>query len=90
MLTKTDNTHATVYFRKSDCEVLHGEFRIKRGPDEECVRFSHGLMEGEYRRYRDGVLRESGVYADGLRNGFFSQLNNHKSFYPVMMQTTVI
>lgn len=76
LLTETDGAHATVYYRKSDGEALQGEFRIRRGLDEECVRFSNGLMDGAYRRYRDGVLRESGGYVDGLRHGMF------REYYP--------
>lgn len=73
LLTETSDARGTVYYRKSDREQLHGDFRIKRGLDEESIVFSCGMMDGEYRRYRDGILRESGVYIDGKRDGVFRE-----------------
>lgn len=49
------------------------EYRIIRGLDEERVKFSGGIINGDYLRYRDGVLRESGIYAKGKRNGIFTE-----------------
>ena len=71
LLTETSEAHCTVHYMKYGHEALHGTFRIKRGLDEECIKFSHGVMDGEYRRYRDGVLREAGTYDKGRRNGMF-------------------
>lgn len=31
------------------------------------------MINGDYRRYRDGVLRESGIYAKGKRNSTFTE-----------------
>ena len=31
------------------------------------------IINGDYLRYRDGVLRESGIYAKGKRNGIFTE-----------------
>ena len=71
LLTETSDAHCTVYYIKYGHEALQGEFCIKRGLDEERDKFSNGMMEGEYRRYRDGVLREVGAYDKGRRNGMF-------------------
>ena len=73
LLTETSDTHCTVYYMKYGHEALQGEFCIKRGLDEEHVKFSHGMMDGKYRRYRDGVLREVGTYDKGRRNGIFME-----------------
>jgi len=70
--TLTDAEHGTVvHYLKDGKRPLSGEYRILRGPDEESVHFSKGVKQGEYRRYRDGVLREKGAYADGKRHGLF-------------------
>ena len=69
--TITDPERGTVYYLKDKKRPLSGEYRILRGPDEESVCFSKGVRQGEYRRYRDGVLREKGAYADGKRHGLF-------------------
>ena len=66
--TITDNSRRTVYYKKGRKQPLRGKYRIIRGLDEECVKFSDGMINGDYRRYRDGVLRESGIYAKGKRN----------------------
>ena len=71
LTTKTDEAHGTVYYHKEGYIALHGKFCIKRGLDEERIKFVHGRMDGDYRRYRDGVLRESGAYVKGRRNGMF-------------------
>lgn len=69
----TDNARRTVYYDKGKKHPLQGEYRIIRGLDEECVRLSGGVMDGYYRRYRDGVLREAGTYVKGRRNGTFTE-----------------
>ena len=70
--TLTDAEHGTVvHYLKDGKRPLSGEYRILRGQDEESVHFSKGVKQGEYRRYRDGVLREKGAYADGKRHGLF-------------------
>ena len=53
--TITDNSRRTVYYKKGRKQPLRGKYRIIRGLDEECVKFSDGLINGDYRRYRDGV-----------------------------------
>ena len=69
----TDNARRTVYYEKGSKHPLQGEYRIIRGLDEERVKLSDGIIDGDYRRYRDGVLRESGIYAKGKRNGTFTE-----------------
>lgn len=69
--TITDKNQCTVYYDKDGKEPLHGSFRIKRGLDEEVLSLSEGLIKGDYRRYRHGVLRESGKYTKGKRDGLF-------------------
>ena len=69
--TITDNARRTVYYEKGSKQPLQGEYRIIRGLDEERVKLSDGIINGDYLRYRDGVLRESGIYAKGKRNGQF-------------------
>ena len=49
------------------------KYRIIRGLDEEHVKLSDGMINGDYHRYRDGVLRESGIYVKGKRNGTFTE-----------------
>lgn len=71
--TITDNARRTVYYEKGSKQPLQGEYRIIRGLDEERVKFSDGIINGDYFRYRDGVLRESGIYAKGKRNGTFTE-----------------
>ena len=55
----TDDAHRTVYYKKDSKRPLQGKYRIIRGLDEEHVKLSDGMISGDYRRYRDGVLRES-------------------------------
>lgn len=71
--TITDNARRTVYYEKGSKQPLQGEYRIVRGLDEERVKLSDGIINGDYFRYRDGVLRESGIYAKGKRNGIFTE-----------------
>lgn len=71
--TITDNARRTVYYEKGSKQPLQGEYRIIRGLDEERVKLSDGIINGDYLRYRDGVLRESGIYAKGKRNGIFTE-----------------
>ena len=71
--TITDNARRTVYYEKGSKQPLQGEYRIIRGFDEERVKLSDGIINGDYLRYRDGVLRESGIYAKGKRNGIFTE-----------------
>ncbi len=71
--TITDNERRTVYYEKGSKRPLQGEYRIIRGLDEEHVKLSDGIINGDYRRYRDGILRESGIYAKGRRNGTFTE-----------------
>ena len=58
----TDDAHRTVYYKKDSKRPLQGKYRIIRGLDEEHVKLSDGMINGDYHRYRDGVLRESGIY----------------------------
>ena len=67
--TLTDDARRTVYYKKDSKRPLQGKHRIIRGLDEEHVKLSDGMINGDYRRYRDGVLRESGIYVKGKRNG---------------------
>ena len=70
--TTTDEQHGTVvHYLKGGKRPLSGKFRILRGQDEEIVHFSKGVMQGEYRRFRNGSLREKGKYTDGRRHGLF-------------------
>lgn len=71
--TITDNARRTIYYEKGSKQPLQGEYRIVRGLDEERVKLSDGIINGDYFRYRDGVLRESGIYAKGKRNGTFTE-----------------
>lgn len=64
----TDDAHRTVYYKKDSKRPLQGKYRIIRGLDEEHVKLSDGMINGDYHRYRDGVLRESGIYVKGKRN----------------------
>uniref|UniRef100_A0AB33J460 Toxin-antitoxin system YwqK family antitoxin n=1 Tax=Prevotella sp. GTC17259 TaxID=3236795 RepID=A0AB33J460_9BACT len=73
LLTMSSASRRNVYCEKLGKQPLQGEYRIKRGLDEECVVFDRGLMNGAYRRYRDGALREKGVYSAGKRNGLFTE-----------------
>lgn len=69
--TATDSYQRVVYHKKGKKKPLNGTYRIKRGLDEEVVKLKKELMHGEYKRLRDGVLRETGVYEDGQRSGLF-------------------
>ena len=71
--TLTDDARRTVYYKKDSKRPLQGKYRIIRGLDEEHVKLSDGMINGNYRRYRDGVLRESGIYVKGKRNGTFTE-----------------
>lgn len=72
LLTITDEQNGTaVHYQKDGKRPLSGECRILRGLDEESVHFTKGVMHGEYRRYRNGTLREKGMYVDGKRHGLF-------------------
>ena len=73
LLPLSGENNTTVYFEKDSRKPLQGEWRIKRGLDEETISFSNGLMDGKYHRYRDGVLRETGAYDQGKRNGVFTE-----------------
>lgn len=67
--TTTDEQHGTVvHYLKGGKRPLSGKFRILRGQDEEIVHFSKGVMQGEYRRFRNGSLRERASIptADGM------------------------
>lgn len=68
----TDEQRGTaVHYLKDGKRPLSGEYRILRGQNEESVHFSKGVMQGEYRRFRNGSLREKGKYTDGRRHGLF-------------------
>ena len=57
----TDEQRGTaVHYLKDGKRPLSGEYRILRGQNEESVHFSKGVMQGEYRRFRNGSLRENG------------------------------
>lgn len=73
LLTISNEKAQTVYYVKANKQPLQGEYRITKGLDETCISFLNGLMNGTYRRFRDGVLRESGVYSEGKRNGLFAE-----------------
>ena len=57
----TDDAHRTVYYKKDSKRPLQGKYRIIRGLDEEHVKLSDGMINGDYHRYRDGVDRKSVV-----------------------------
>lgn len=84
--TITDNSRRTVYYKKGRKQPLRGKYRIIRGLDEECVKFSDGMINGDYRRYRDGVLRESGIYAKGKRNSTFTEYILHRMLTVIHIQ----
>lgn len=71
--TIRDNAQRTVYYEKGSKQPLRGEYCIIRGLDEEHIKLSDGIINGNYLRYRDGVLRESGIYVKGKRNGTFTE-----------------
>lgn len=71
--TITDSARRTVYYSKGNKQPLQGTYRILRGLDEEQVTLSSGIIDGDYRRYRDGILRESGRYIRGKRHGTFTE-----------------
>lgn len=73
LLTVVDENHRTVYYDRQTNKPLNGDFRIKRSLDVEVVKLKNGVMNGDYRRYRNGDLRESGRYDKGLRNGVFTE-----------------
>ena len=50
--TITDNSRRTVYYKKGRKQPLRGKYRIIRGLDEEHVKLSDGMINGDYRRYR--------------------------------------
>ena len=59
LLTVVDEHQRTVYYNRESGKPLKDEYRIKRGLDLETVKFKNGMMDGEYRRYRNGELREA-------------------------------
>ena len=64
----TDEQRGTaVHYLKDGKRPLSGEYRILRGQNEESVHFSKGVMQGEYRRFRNGSLREKGKYTVSIR-----------------------
>ena len=69
----TDDAHRTVYYKKDSKRPLQGKYRIIQGLDEEHVKLSDGMINGDYHRCCDGVLRESGIYVKGKRNGTFTE-----------------
>src|SRR3712207_1345881 len=73
LLTISNEKAQTVYYVKANKQPLQGEYRITKGLDETCISFLNGLMNGAYRRFRDGALRESGAYSEGKRNGLFTE-----------------
>ena len=46
----TDDAHRTVYYKKDSKRPLQGKYRIIRGLDEEHVKLSDGMINGDYRR----------------------------------------
>lgn len=85
LLTVFDEHQRTVYYNRESGKPLKGEYRIKRGLDLETVKFKNGMMDGEYRRYRNGELREAGNYALGKRDGLFTEY--HVGGKTVMKET---
>lgn len=85
LLTVVDEHQRTVYYNRESSKPLKGEYRIKRGLDLETVIFKNGMMDGEYRRYRNGELREAGNYALGKRDGQFTEY--HVGGKTVMKET---
>lgn len=91
--TLTDDARRTVYYKKDSKRPLQGKYRIIRGLDEEHVKLSDGMINGDYRCYRDGKLDGSyrvestwegkpyitieGQYTDGEKSGRWIQ-HNHK------------
>lgn len=69
--TATDSYQHIVYYQRGKKKPLNGSFRIRKGMDEEIMTLKKGLMDGKYRRLRDGIVREEGSYTDGRRNGLF-------------------
>ena len=67
----TDKDERIVYYSKGKKELLNGVYRIRRGLDIEVLPLKQGLVNGRYRRLRDGVVREEGSYENGLREGLF-------------------
>lgn len=59
--------------KRQQTTVAGRGYRVLRGLDEERMKLSDGMINGDYRRYRDGVLRESGIYTEGKRNGTFTE-----------------
>lgn len=73
LLTIVDENRCTVYHDRQSQKPLKGEYRIKRGLDVEVVKLKDGVIDGEYRRYRNGELREQGNYVKGKRDGMFTE-----------------
>lgn len=73
LLTIVDENRCTVYHDRQSQKPLKGDYRIKRGLDVEVVKLKDGIINGEYRRYRNGELREQGNYAKGKRDGMFTE-----------------
>ena len=62
--TITDNSRRTVYYKKGRKQPLRGKYRIIRGLDEECVKFSDGMINGDYRDTT--IWRDKNSCRDGL------------------------
>lgn len=73
LLTIVNENRCTVYYDRQSQKPLKGEYRIKRGLDVEAVKLKDGVFDGEYRRYRNGELREQGNYVKGKRDGMFTE-----------------
>lgn len=76
LLTIVDDNNRTVYYERESHKPLKGEYRIKRGLDIEFVKLKDGVIDGDYRRYRNGELRESGKYVKGKREGEFTEYHS--------------
>lgn len=76
LLTIVDDNNRTVYYERESHKPLKGEYRIKRGLDIEFVKLKDGVIDGDYRRYRNGELRESGKYVKGKREGDFTEYHS--------------
>ena len=89
--TLTDDARRTVYYKKDSKRPLQGKYRIIRGLDEEHVKLPDGMINGDYRCYRNGKLDGSyrvestwegkpyitieGQYTDGEKSGQWIQHN---------------
>ena len=73
LLTIVDGNNCTVYYDRESRKPLKGDYRIKRGHNVEMVTLKNGIIDGDYNRYRNGELRESGKYVKGKREGMFTE-----------------